>query len=115
MEIQAKENDFLRKELRRKDTIINEYETMLKRFNQTENRELERLRAELGRLRNMIMDNNLLIREYENKIEQLQNKNEKLMSVVKPSSIPRARAQGVSAPPMVYNTNILRRWPKNLR
>ena len=120
MEIQAKESDGLRKELRRKDAIINEYNAILKRSNDTEDRELERLRRELGKLRHTIIDNNLVIREYENKIEQLQNKNEKLMSVIRPpgiaiSGIPRSRAQGVSASPMVYNTDILHRYAKNSR
>ena len=114
MEIQAKESDGLRQELRRKDDIINEYESMIKQFNETENMELTSLRKEMVRLRDVIMNNNLLIREYENKIEQLQNKNSKLMSVMTSPRLPRPRAQGVSAPPTVYNPNT-RQCPKSTR
>ncbi|XP_028409218.1 cGMP-dependent protein kinase 1-like isoform X2 [Dendronephthya gigantea] len=117
IEIHAKENNFLRKELRRKDSIINEYEIMVKQYKLKENQELKKLRREIGNLRHTLMDNNLLIREHENKIDQLQNKNEKLMSVMKPQTcvIPRVRAQGVSAPPMTFSVDSLRRWPKNTR
>jgi chromosome segregation ATPase len=117
IEIQARENNFLRKELRRKDSIINEYDRMLKQYKFKENQELGKLRKEIGKLRHTIMDNNMLIREHENRIDQLQNKNEKLMSVMKPqtSVIPRVRAQGVSAPPMTFSVDSLRRWPKNTR
>ena len=117
IEIQAKENNFLRKELRRKDSIINEYDTMLKQYKFKENLELGKLRKEIRKLRHTIMDNNMLIREHENRIDQLQNKNEKLMSVMKPqtSVMPRVRAQGVSAPPMSLKVGTLERWPKNKR
>ena len=117
IEIQAKENNFLRKELRRKDAIINEYDAMVRQYKFKENRELGKLRKEIGKLRHTIMDNSMLIREHENRIEQLQNKNEKLMSVMKPQTcaIPRERAQGVSAPPMTASAGILKRWQKNTR
>ena len=117
IEIQARESNFLRKELRRKDSIIDDYDTMLKQYKFKENQELGKLRKEIGKLRHTIMDNNMLIREHENRIDQLQNKNEKLMSVMKPqtSVIPRMRAQGVSAPPMTFTGGSLQRWPKNPR
>jgi chromosome segregation ATPase len=117
IEIQAKENNFLRKELRRKDSIINDYDTMLKQYKFKENQELGKLRKEVGRLRHMIMNSNMLIREHENRIDQLKNKNEKLMSVMKPQSCvaPRMRAQGVSAPPMTFSAESLKRWQKNAR
>ena len=42
----------------------------------------------------------MTIREQENTITELENKNEKLMSVMPPPAFkPRARAQGVSAEP----------------
>ena len=117
MEIQSREIEFLRKELRRKDDIMKEYENIIKDREDMEKRELEILHQEIKSLRMDVMSKVITIREQENMIEQLENKAEKLMSIMPPPSIPRARAQGVSAEPKGFAkpTENLRRFSKNER
>ena len=118
MEIQKKEIEFLRKELRRKDDVIKEYENLINEREDMERQEVEILHKEIKTLRMDVMMKVVTVREHENTIEQLESKVEKLMSVMPPPSLPRARAQGVSAEPKPFTVSTqqpLRRFKKTER
>lgn len=106
LEIQKKEIEFLRNELRRKDDVIKEYENLINEREDMERQEVEILHKEIRTLRMDAMSKVVTIREHESEIERLESKVEKLMSVMPPTSLPRARAQGVSAEPAAKNLNV---------
>ncbi|KAL9984892.1 hypothetical protein ACROYT_G007237 [Oculina patagonica] len=106
LEIQKKEIEFLRNELRRKDDVIKEYENLINEREDMERQEVEILHKEIRTLRMDAMSKVVTIREHESEIERLESKVEKLMSVMPPPSLPRARAQGVSAEPAAKNLNV---------
>ncbi|KAJ7379279.1 hypothetical protein OS493_017792 [Desmophyllum pertusum] len=118
LEIQKKEIEFLRNELRRKDDVIKEYENLINEREDMERQEVEILHKEIRTLRMDVMSKVVTIREHESEIERLDSKVEKLMSVMPPPSLPRARAQGVSAEPKNLNVNFqkfLKHYPKSER
>ncbi|XP_020614640.1 cGMP-dependent protein kinase 1-like isoform X2 [Orbicella faveolata] len=106
LEIQKKEIEFLRNELRRKDDVIKEYENLINEREDMERQEVEILHKEIKTLRMDAMSKVVTIREHKSEIERLESKVEKLMSVMPPPSLPRARAQGVSAEPAAKNLNV---------
>ena len=106
LEIQKKEIEFLRNELRRKDDVIKEYENLINEREDMERQEVEILHKEIKTLRMDAMSKVVTIREQKSEIERLESKVEKLMSVMPPPSLPRARAQGVSAEPAAKNLNV---------
>lgn len=118
LEIQKKEIEFLRNELRRKDDVIKEYENLINEREDMEKQEVEILHKEIRTLRMDVMSKEMTIREHQSEIERLDSKVEKLMSVMPPPSLPRARAQGVSAEPKNLNNNNqkhLKHYPKKQR
>ena len=118
LEIQKKEIEFLRNELRRKDDVIKEYENLINEREDMEKQEVEILHKEIRILRMDVMSKEMTIREHQSEIERLDSKVEKLMSVMPPPSLPRARAQGVSAEPKNLNNNSqkqLKHCPKKPR